>query len=113
MTRNPNVSIEDLSEVISLDPGLASRCVGVASSASPFMADAADMPDSFLPACVSVADAPANIGQINLGGEKELDQPFDTLPEWVYLRSFEMVYGLELDLAAEIAEAADDLNAFQ
>lgn len=67
----------------------------------------------FLPACVAVADALANMGQISLGGEIVLDTPFQSLPEWVFLNSFEMVYGLELDLQKEVNEAADDLKAFQ
>lgn len=68
---------------------------------------------SFLPACVALADALANMGQISLGGEKQIDTPFQSLPEWVFLNSFEMVYGLELDLQKEISEAAEDLKAFQ
>lgn len=68
---------------------------------------------SFLPACVAVGDALANMGQISLGGEKIIDTPFQSLPEWVFLNSFEMVYGLELDLQKEINEADDDLKAFK
>ncbi|MBC8001458.1 MAG: HDOD domain-containing protein [Opitutaceae bacterium] len=33
LTQNPKTSIEEISGVISMDPGLATRCVGVASSA--------------------------------------------------------------------------------
>ena len=68
---------------------------------------------SFLPACVALADALANMGQLSLGGEKQIDTPFQSLPEWVFLNSFEMVYGLELDLQKEISQATEDLKAFQ
>jgi putative nucleotidyltransferase with HDIG domain len=68
----------------------------------------------FLAACVSVGDALANYSQVNIFGARIMDEniPFDQLPEWKFLNQYQMSYGLELDLEAEVAGAEEDLKAF-
>ncbi|MEC8927764.1 MAG: HDOD domain-containing protein [Verrucomicrobiota bacterium] len=68
----------------------------------------------FLAACVSVGDALANYKQLNIFGARvmDYDRPFDELPEWQFLSSYQMMYGLDLDLDAELAGAQEDLSAF-
>ncbi len=68
----------------------------------------------FLAACVSVGDALANYTQANIAGARVMDEniPFDQLPEWQFLSQYQMSYGLELNLEAELASAEEDLKAF-
>ncbi|SVE04904.1 uncharacterized protein METZ01_LOCUS457758, partial [marine metagenome] len=68
----------------------------------------------FLAACVSVGDALANYTQANIAGARVMDEnvPFDQLPEWHFLNQYQMSYGLELNLEAELASAEEDLKAF-
>ena len=80
----------------------------------PFDASLNGQPDNskFLAACVAVADALANMAQVNIAGAKENNLPFDQLPEWAYLNQFQMSYGLDLDLEGELAKAQEDMSAF-
>ena len=68
----------------------------------------------FLAACVAVGDALANYSQVNISGARIMDEsvPFDQLPEWRFLGQYQMTYGLDLDLEAEVAAAQEDLKAF-
>ena len=66
----------------------------------------------FLAACVSVADALANMANANFEGARQIDTSFQDLKEWQFLCGFEMPHGLELDLAAEVQSAEQDLQAF-
>ena len=67
----------------------------------------------FLAACVSVGDALANYAQANITGARVInpDTPIDQLSEWRFLRQYRMAYGLELDLAVEVAATEQDLKA--
>ena len=82
----------------------------------PFDTTLQGQPDNskFLAACVSVGDALANYSQVNIFGARIMDEniPFDQLPEWKFLNQYQMSYGLELDLEAEVAGAEEDLKAF-
>ncbi|MBL67923.1 MAG: hypothetical protein CMO74_05650 [Verrucomicrobiales bacterium] len=82
----------------------------------PFTPSLDGRPDNskFLAACVSVGDALANFSQVNIFGARIMDEnvPFDQLPEWQFLSQYQMSYGLELDLEAEVAAAEEDLKAF-
>jgi HD-like signal output (HDOD) protein len=66
----------------------------------------------FLAACISVADALANLASANIEGARQIDIPFQELPEWVFFNYFDMPNGLELDLEFEIDSATQDLQAF-
>jgi hypothetical protein len=63
---------------------------------------------------VAVADALANYTQTNIFGARVMDEniPFDQLPEWKFLGQYQMTYGLELDLEAELEGAREDMAAF-
>jgi putative nucleotidyltransferase with HDIG domain len=65
----------------------------------------------FLAACVSVADVLANLGDVNIGGEKPLLHAFEELPEWVYLNQWFNSRGLDLDLRTEIESAEAEIKA--
>lgn len=64
----------------------------------------------FLAACISVADTLANLGDVNIGGEKPLQHPFEELPEWQYLNQWFNCRGLDLDLQQEIKAAEAELD---
>lgn len=66
----------------------------------------------FLAACISVADALANMANVNIDGARQIDRAFEDLPEWAFLNTFDMPHGLELDLKTEIRSAEQDLQAF-
>ena len=82
----------------------------------PFNNSLEGQPDNskFLAACVAVADALANYTQTNIFGARVMDEnvPFDQLPEWKFLGQYQMTYGLELDLEAELEGAREDMAAF-
>jgi putative nucleotidyltransferase with HDIG domain len=65
----------------------------------------------FLSACISVADTLANLGDVNIGGEKPLTIPFEELPEWTYLNQWFDCRGLELSLTDEIKNAELEIQA--
>jgi len=65
----------------------------------------------FLSACIHVADVLANLGDVNIGGEKPLLHPFVELPEWQYLNQWFNCRGLELDLALEIEAAEVEIKS--
>jgi putative nucleotidyltransferase with HDIG domain len=65
----------------------------------------------FLSACISVADTLANLGDVNIGGEKPLTIPFEELPEWIYLNQWFDCRGLELSLTDEIKNAELEIQA--
>ena len=65
----------------------------------------------FLSACINVADVLANLGDVNIGGEKPLLHPFVELPEWKYLNQWFNCRGLDLDLAHEIELAEADIKS--
>jgi len=65
----------------------------------------------FLACCVSVADTLANMGEVNIGGENELANSLDELPEWQYLTRFYDCRGLQLDLGEEIEKATGEINS--
>ena len=82
----------------------------------PFDTSLDGQPDNskFLAACVSVGDALANYTHTNIFGARIMDEnvPFDQLPEWQFLGQYQMSYGLNLDLEAEVAAATKDVEAF-
>ncbi len=65
----------------------------------------------FLAACINVADVLANLGDINIGGEKPLLHPFEELPEWKYLNQWFNCRGLDLDLRSEIEAAEAEIKS--
>jgi putative nucleotidyltransferase with HDIG domain len=65
----------------------------------------------FLSACLSAADTLTNVGQVNIGGEKELDHPFADLPEWAFLNQWFNCRGLDLDLNQEIEKAELEIQS--
>jgi len=65
----------------------------------------------FLACCVSVADTLANLGDVNIGGQKEIVHSLEELPEWQNLTQFFEFRGLQLDLNEEIASANADISA--
>jgi putative nucleotidyltransferase with HDIG domain len=71
----------------------------------PAHADNPDGDGGFLAACLSAADTLTNVGQVNIGGEKEPDHPFENLPEWAFLNQRSDCRGLDLDLNEEIKKA--------
>jgi len=79
---------------------------------SPFNKDPID-PDQekLLAACICVADILANICQANIPGAKIYDQPFETLPEYLFLKTFTARTTLELDVASELEKAQKDIQA--
>ena len=42
----------------------------------------------------------------------DYDKPFEELPEWQFLAQYQMSYGLDLDLDAELEKAREDLKSF-
>lgn len=66
----------------------------------------------FLAACVSVADALANMANANFEGARQIDLPFQELKEWQFLCGFDMPHGLDLHLGEEVRSAEQDLLAF-
>jgi len=68
----------------------------------------------FLAACVSVGDALANYTQASIAGARIMDEniPYDQLPEWKFLNQYDLIYGLELDLEAELAAAEEAIESF-
>ena len=82
----------------------------------PFDVQEGNQPDNsrFLAACVGVADALTNYKQINIYGARimDYDKPFEELPEWQFLAQYQMSYGLDLDLDAELEKAREDLKSF-
>lgn len=67
----------------------------------------------FLATVTGFADALAHVGAGGLGGERKESPDFETWPEWGLLQRFDPVYGLELDLAEEVAAAERDLQTFE
>jgi len=65
----------------------------------------------FLACCVSVADTLANLGDVNIGGQKEIVQSLEELPEWKNLTQFFEFRGLQLDLSEEIESANAEIGA--
>ena len=193
LCRNEDVSMDEVAEVIAMDPGLASKCVAVASSAgfaarrissiqqalmiigikeirriafamgvmekfshlkakvdwdkfwlhSVMVARLTErVAEAFRPSTGSEylggllhdcgklllehyfpeyfdhivirATQSGNYKQLNIFGARvmDYDRPFDELPEWQFLSSYQMMYGLDLDLDSELAGAQEDLSAF-
>ncbi len=67
----------------------------------------------FLAAVTGFADAMAHLGAEGLGGERVVGADFETWPEWLLLKKYDAVNGLELDLAEEVAATERDLQAFE
>ncbi|KAF0174709.1 MAG: metal dependent phosphohydrolase [Limisphaerales bacterium] len=67
----------------------------------------------FLATVTGFADALAHVGAGGLGGERKVTPDFENWPEWGLLQRFEPVYGLDLDLAEEVAAAERDLQSFE
>ena len=67
--------------------------------------------DGFLASCISVADTLANMGDVNIGGEKELAASLDEVVEWQYLNRFFSCRGLQLDLSEEIENAKTEIES--
>jgi len=65
----------------------------------------------FLACCVSVADTLANLGDVNIGGQREIVESLEELPEWQYLNRFYDFRGLQLDLNEEIESATAEISA--
>ena len=55
-----------------------------------------------------------NYKQINIYGARimDYDKLFEELPEWQFLAQYQMSYGLDLDLDAELEKAREDLKSF-
>ena len=57
---------------------------------------------------MGVADALTNYKQITIYGARimDYDKLFEELPEWQFLAQYQMSYGLDLDLDAELKKPA-------